>query len=266
MKALLGLYRENLYSPERESDDAMILRRTGEVLQAKGFSVQLKTLEEVTAHESADAIFAMCEGPKGIDFLRSNEARGRCVVNSPQAVLNCHRWKMWPLLEKEGIPLPSTIIVSPANLNGSDPPAEKLWIKRGDVHNTQEGGDVVYVESDEEMKTTLEKMSRRGIEKVLIQEHLDGDLVKFYGILGTDWFKWFYHRGIHRGYKFDENHLRTVVNQAAKTLGLEIYGGDVIVSPDRMDLIDINSWPSFALCREEASQEIARYLERRFSE
>jgi D-alanine-D-alanine ligase-like ATP-grasp enzyme len=48
---------------------------------------------------------------------------------------------------------------------------------------------------------------------------------------------------------------------AVSALGLEVYGGDAIVTPaGEIFLIDINAWPSFALYREEASLQIARLL------
>ncbi|MBI4208204.1 MAG: hypothetical protein HY538_00670 [Deltaproteobacteria bacterium] len=301
---LLGIHRETLYSPERENDDTAILRLTAEALQTQGFDVQTKGIEEVRASDLHQPIFGMCEGPQGIEFLKKAEAGGYRVINGSQAALNCHRWRMWPLLQKAAAPLPSTVIVlihgaTPPRLfkklqmQGAQPrpseaylvstpqrvpregneadglfqqPDKRLWIKRGDVHNTQEGGDVVYVDTDEGIERTLQNMASRGIEKVLIQEHVDGDLIKFYGIIGSDWFKWFYHKGVSRGIPFDESELRSVVDRAAKAMGLEIFGGDVIAAPDRMVLIDINSWPSFALCRDEASQQIADYLKRRFSE
>jgi glutathione synthase/RimK-type ligase-like ATP-grasp enzyme len=262
---LLGIHRETLYSPERENDDTAILRLTAEALQTQGFDVQTKGIEEIRPSDLHQPIFAMCEGPQGIQFLKEAEARGHRVVNGSQAALNCHRWRMWPLLQKGGVPLPSTLIVETPRLNGAILPSKQLWIKRGDVHNTQDGGDVVYVDTDETIQRTLQNMASRGIEKALIQEHVDGDLIKFYGIIGSDWFKWFYHKGVSRGIPFDEKELRPIVDRAAKAMGLEIFGGDVIVASDRMVLIDINSWPSFALCRDEASKRIADYLERRFS-
>jgi hypothetical protein len=55
------------------------------------------------------------------------------------------------------------------------------------------------------------------------------------------------------------------VRRAAAALGLEIYGGDCIVTrAGEIVLIDLNAWPSFALFREEAASAIAAYLSARF--
>jgi D-alanine-D-alanine ligase-like ATP-grasp enzyme len=56
------------------------------------------------------------------------------------------------------------------------------------------------------------------------------------------------------------------VRRAAAALGLEVYGGDAIVTASgRIVLLDLNAWPSFALYREEAAERIAEYLTRRFA-
>ena len=49
---------------------------------------------------------------------------------------------------------------------------------------------------------------------------------------------------------------------AATAVGLEIYGGDAIVTPTgRLVLVDLNDWPSFARCRRAAAAGITRYVE-----
>jgi len=107
----------------------------------------------------------------------------------------------------------------------------------------------------------------------VLQPHVDGDLVKFYGIGGNArsdgtpaWFRWFYHKNqTVAGHPLDAVALGRSVRRAASALGLEVYGGDAIVTADRrIVLIDVNAWPSFALYRDEASSAIAEHLARRF--
>jgi len=149
-----------------------------------------------------------------------------------------------------------------------------VWVKRGDVHNTQDG-DVVFAEGQAAIARALEGMAGRGIPRAVIQPHVDGDLVKFYGIGRPDapadappWFRWFYHKGQRlAGHRFDEAALARLVCRAAEALGLEIYGGDCIVTPGGgLVLIDLNAWPSFALFRDEAGPTIGAYLAARFRE
>ncbi|HUJ88958.1 MAG TPA: hypothetical protein VLX12_02090, partial [Syntrophorhabdales bacterium] len=55
--------------------------------------------------------------------------------------------------------------------------------------------------------------------------------------------------------------LRRLAWQAAKAIGLEIYGGDAIITPKKdVLLIDFNDWPSFSRCREAAANSIAGYI------
>ncbi len=107
----------------------------------------------------------------------------------------------------------------------------------------------------------------------MIQPHIEGDLVKFYGVGpggGPDgeppWFRWFYHKGQRvAGHPFDPRRLAQLVRRAAAALGLEVYGGDAIATPaGDLVLLDLNAWPSFALYREEAAAAIAAHLMLRF--
>jgi glutathione synthase/RimK-type ligase-like ATP-grasp enzyme len=107
----------------------------------------------------------------------------------------------------------------------------------------------------------------------VLQPHIEGDLIKFYGIGpggGPDgeppWFRWFYHKGQRvAGHPFDPRRLARLVRRAAAALGLEIYGGDVIVTGHGdVVLLDLNAWPSFALYRDDAAVAIAHYLTLRF--
>src|SRR5262249_35354606 len=136
-----------------------------------------------------------------------------------------------------------------------------VWIKRADVHNTQDG-DVVAADSREAIAAALGSLAARGIPRAVLQPHIEGDLIKFYGIGpggGADgeppWFRWFYHKGQRiAGHPFDPRRLARLVRRAAGALGLEIYGGDVIVTPQgEVVLLDLNAWPSFALYRDEAA-------------
>jgi hypothetical protein len=153
------------------------------------------------------------------------------------------------------------------------------WIKRGDVHATQEG-DVSYAEGRDALAERLSILASRGITHAVVQDHAPGDLIKFYGVSGLpeengagpanpprpSWFQWFYHRDqtLHR-YGFDEDALAAAASLAAGALGLDVYGGDAIVSPEgALCIIDLNAWPSFALFRDVASTRIAALLAARF--
>jgi hypothetical protein len=181
---------------------------------------------------------------------------------------------MIPLLASSAIPIPRSRIIS-SNPSDPDHPSPQFetgpfpaWIKRADVHNTQ-SGDVECVSSQEELRNALTVLHDRGIPRVVLQQHILGDLIKFYGIgkpladqQDDAWFRWFYHRDQELArHPFSENALQTLTQRAASAIGLEVYGGDAIVtSTGEIFLIDINAWPSFALFREEAAPQIAAWL------
>jgi glutathione synthase/RimK-type ligase-like ATP-grasp enzyme len=269
----LGISRERAHSPGREFDDAEILRMTAKHLEAKGFQVDLRSPDEVSGmvDQPPPFVFLMCERPSILDQLRRWEMDGALQVNSPVAVLNTYRDRMVFLIEEATIPFPPSVFVSTTSVDHDV--SGPVWVKRADVHNTQEG-DVVFASSGAQAREALRNLAGRGIPRAVIQEHVPGDLIKFYGVGDPDglpgrerWFQWFYHKDQHvAGYPFDAKMLAMLTQRAAAALGLEVYGGDAIAGQDgRLLLIDLNAWPSFALYRDEASARIAAYLERRFS-
>ena len=280
-----GIYRELAHSPGRETDDARILEATARRLESKGFHVTLKTAEEAGAGAGAEEppafLFVMCERLEILSLLERWQHRGICQVNSASAIRNTYRDRTLPLFEKNHVPFPASVLVPtglpiPREKSFPDAPTG-CWVKRGDVHSTQ-AGDVVFAPDPESLAQVLEAMAGRGIERAVLQEHIPGDLIKFYGVgdagqPGTanetepgGWFQWFYHRDQRlEGHPFDPKELAAAAWRAAASLGLEVYGGDAIATRDgRLFIIDVNAWPSFALYREDASERIASYLAARF--
>jgi glutathione synthase/RimK-type ligase-like ATP-grasp enzyme len=267
-----GIFRERAHSPGREFDDTEILRLTGKHLDARGFHVSLKAPEDLPARVSGPppVVFMMCEQTGILELLRQWEQRGARFVNSPVSVLNTYRERMTVLLDQAHVAVPVSRIVSTST--GSFTCDSPVWVKRGDVHSTQDG-DVTFAADAPESSQALRRLAARGVRSAVIQDHIPGDLVKFYGI-GRDallprdgpWFQWFYHKDQHvAGHPFDPEKMASLAQHAASALGLEIYGGDVIVSEGgAMTIIDLNAWPSFALYREEAAERIASYLAEQF--
>ncbi len=272
-----GIFRERTHSPGRESDDAEILRLTAKELEARGFTVSVKSPDELDdpVETPPPAIFLMCERVKVLRLLRDWEATGVWLVNAPVAVLNTYRERMLASWAAAGVPFPASRVV---RTDGPPPPEREsdqwpIWMKRADVHSTQPG-DVSRIEDRAALHEALAGFARRGLPRAVLQQHVAGDLLKFYGIGtapgldgGAPWFRHFYHRDqVLHGYPFDPGALARLTRQAAAVLGLEVFGGDAIVGPDgHLALIDLNAWPSFALYRDEAAAEIAGYLARRFT-
>jgi hypothetical protein len=272
--ACWGIFRERAHSPGREGDDAEILRLTGKHLEAEGFQVVLKSPEELSGPFEARprGAFLMCERIEALRVLHTWEAGGAPLVNRPEAVLNTYRATMIRRLAAAGLPFVESRLVPTSD--GLVPGRLPVWVKRADVHNTREG-DVVFASTSAAVGAALRGLAARGIADAVIQPHLEGDLVKFYGIGvgeppggGARWFRWFYPKDQRpAGHPFDAAHLTRLAGRAAAALGLEIYGGDALVTADgSVVLLDLNAWPSFALYRDEAAAHIAAYLVGRFAE
>jgi hypothetical protein len=271
-----GVFRELAHSPGRETDDASILKEVARRLEERGFAVDLKTAEDLSGlgetAEPPPSLFVMCERIPILDRLARWEARGARVVNASAGVRNTYRDRTAALFAGAGVPFPASRLVATDDASPEAPSGSRdlagLWIKRGDVHAT-EAGDVVRAESTEAALAALGDFRRRGVQRALLQEHVPGDLIKFYGVDAGDeagWFEWFYHRDqVLARHPFDPAALEAAARRAAAALGLEVWGGDAIVGPSGAPVvIDLNAWPSFALYRDRAARAIAARLAFRF--
>jgi hypothetical protein len=266
--ACVGVLREPAHSPGRVDDDAAIMRRVADALAERGFSVELVAADAVNETPPAN-LFVMCERGAVLDRLAAMEKQGSVVVNSAVAIRNTYRHRMVELFARHSVPAPkSWIVATDAN---TPRPADCAWVKRYDFHATQRD-DVMYAASETGWREALRRFAERGIPFVVAQEHVAGDLIKFYGVRNdawtkdANWFQWFYHRDKGMlGHAFDPTRLSQAALDAAAALGLEIFGGDAVIKASGEPMIiDLNAWPSYALYRDRAAQAIADCLSERF--
>ncbi len=270
----LGIYRESEYSPGRHlSNDAKILRLVGQVLERKNFSVKLASLDEARSlWKDADLIFSMCQGPKAVEELTQWKKDGAFILNDPEASRRTYRDSLCSAIRESDLGFPHSEFLStdahPRVLDQYKSWFESSgplggWLKRADVHATQTG-DVVRIERWADLNSGLVKFRMRGLKQAVLQKHCEGDEVKFYAVKGGGLF-WPYYPKESEGYPFEEKELKKMAEHAADALGLSIYGGDAIISPEgKITLIDLNDWPSFAPCRGAAASAIAKYLKDNF--
>ncbi|MDR2234250.1 MAG: hypothetical protein LBE56_14145 [Tannerella sp.] len=272
-KTIAGIRRGNKFSPNHIGNDAAIFSLTVEQLRERGYKVNEYTESDLLTKDiREEVIFNMVRDRYSVRKLQHLEEEGRLVINSGFGIENCTREKMTRLFMSANIPSPRSII-----LHTDDDPVAALeaadfsdcWIKRHDFHAIHRE-DVTYVRHIEEAKSIMKEYAMRGITTAVINEHLAGDLVKFYGVIGTDFFYWFYPDMNHSKFgceiingkaheiPFDKYALRQLCNEAARILNVVIYGGDCIIDKYGMiRLIDFNDWPSFAPCRNQAAPYIA---------
>ncbi len=280
-KRIVGVCRGEDFSPNCVDKDAAIMYAVKGNLELLGAEVSLTSETDLSKNAERlanntgcpDALFSMARSSNALDVLRLMEQSGCVVVNRSDGVESCVRRKMVEMFSDGGIRYPESRIIEKGTpmAGGMTYPC---WLKRGDGC-AQCMEDTCYVHDEEEACKSLERFWQRGISSVVVNEHLRGDLIKFYGVQETGFFFWLYPsrcshhskfgleaiNGEVKGTMFDEEELKREANKAADILGVSVYGGDCIIADDgSFKIIDFNDWPSFAPCREEAAFQTAKAI------
>lgn len=258
MKEILALARDERFSPNSVDKDRAIIEAAATRLRRRGYSVRIINEKDFCGKDTADVILTMGRLRSTLDILRHKQAEGAVVINSPEGVAACSRTITDRIMRSNGIPVAPT--------EGTC----GYWIKRGD-EAAQSKDDVVFAADDKERDEALRAFKLRGVNETVVTAHVRGDVVKFYGVRGTDFFRTYYPaddgqtkfgqeeiNGQPHHYEFSKDSLRHDADRTAALLGVDVYGGDCIVRADgTYAIIDFNDWPSFSRCREEAAEAIA---------
>jgi hypothetical protein len=264
----LGIYREKRFSPgAHAAGDAEILELTQAALERAGYQTTLIAPETLpTMPPSAPVVFSMCQSFEALAVLQIWEQQGVLVLNTPAAVRACYRLALVTALSQTTLPCPRSMIIS---LDETAPPETRCpalpestagwWVKRGDVHAMQ-SDDVLFIRRATDLPAQLARLRQRGIGHAIVQEHIVGQEWKFYAVRGHGVLHTFAPHEAHCP-PIDYARLNTLARQASEVLGLDIYGGDCLVTADgTLYLIDINDWPSFRGCRPVAATHIAQHI------
>lgn len=268
---IAGIMRAGVFSPNHIGNDAAIFNIVADQLRKRGCVVNVYSEEEFIANDITESVVMnMCRQRESIEKLQRMEDAGALVINSGYGIENCIRERLTRIFQGIGIPYPKSLLVNTnesviADLEKAG--ISQCWLKRGDFH-TLHREDVSYVRHAREAQDVLHEYFLRGIPRAVISEHLEGDLVKFYGIKDSPFFYWLYPmNGGKSRYagsdapNFDKQTLMKLCQKAADVLDVQIYGGDCIVSAEGdITIIDFNDWPSFAPCRQEAGPQIAKKI------
>ena len=270
---LAAIYRSPSYSPlQHATNDTAILDATVAHFIDAGWAVHRLGEDDLVRRQTpkADVYLNMCQGRLASESLLALEAGGAQIYNRPSSVLSCHRHQLVTLLASAGIPGPATAL---AATDGATAPAladrlvgDRLWVKRGDVH-AERAEDVVLVERGQ-LAAAIARFAARGVQRVAVQEHVEGVVYKFYGLADGSFFE------VYRADtkepvdgSVDRNRLRQLALQAAAAVQLDIFGGDFVIGAgaDPM-MIDLNDWPSFAPVRANAARAIATKVQNLISQ
>lgn len=261
------IQRAKQFSPNSVEKDLAILEAVAVRLRGEGHTVRIVSEEQLPDGEPLQeaCIFSMGRLPETLAWLKS--LHGVRVINTPEGIENCGRSRLQTILSQLAIPVPPQ--------EGH----EGYWLKRGDAA-AQSKDDVQFAATKAELNEKIADFEARGIHEYVVSAHVVGDLVKFYGVAGTGFFRCFYptddhqskfgdeqRNGVAHHYPFDEARLQQQMEQLAGAVGLQVYGGDCIIRSDgSWAVIDFNDWPSFSRCRPEAASAIAGIIEGRVSE
>jgi glutathione synthase/RimK-type ligase-like ATP-grasp enzyme len=264
----LGIYREKRFSPGvHAAGDAEILELTQAAITRAGYQTTLLAPERLpTVSPSAPVVFSMCQSLEALAVLQEWEQQGVLVINTPAAVRACYRLALVTALSHTTLPFPRSAVVP---LDETGPPeaicsllpetTAGWWVKRGDVHAMQ-SDDVLFVPHTADVPTALAGLRQRGIRHAIVQEHITGQEWKFYAVRGYGVIHAFAPHDAHCP-SIDSVCLNTLAQQAGAVLGLDVYGGDCLLTANGdLCLIDINDWPSFRGCRPAAATQIAQHI------
>lgn len=265
MKQLLAIYRAERFSPNSVGKDKAIMDAVCGLLADEGYTL-LYIKEENLAEEGDEllakirpnVVLSMGREAQTLALLQREMADGAVVINSSDGVKACARANIDRLMRESNVPV--------APLKGD----KGYWIKRGD-EAAQSKNDVLFAADEAEKKRILAAFKRRGVTQTVTTAHVEGDLVKFYGVLGTGFFRTFYPcddgiskfgderiNGQSRHYDFSIGDLQRDAERTAELANVAVYGGDCVIRSDgSYAIIDFNDWPSFSRCREEAAKAIA---------
>lgn len=275
---ILGISRAPQFSPNSEGRDAAIFVALTSRLERKGYAVDIISEDLVTEVDLADydLVFSMARGRNVLSILSQAEQLGLPVINAATRLLHLSRGSLIQLLQQHDLPLPhiqlceltSSQIITPRI-------AYPFWVKRVDAC-AQQKGDVSFVNGEAEYQTVIKRFREGNITSYVIEQHIEGDLVKFYGVEGTAFFHVSYPTESANGFSkfgleqangqpshfnFNESALKQTADKAAQLTGMTVYGGDAIItSTGQFRIIDFNDWPSFSPCRREAAKAIAERI------
>ncbi len=261
-RMVVGVYREKIFSPGKVREDAAILNATLTELSRYGYQPLVLDAGDSFLHiqKPACAVLSMAQSGRALGILEGWEKDGTRVLNSVRSVRNCYRKALIHLLAEARLPIPLSEIspLEEVEKKISFRSPGGYWLKRGDVH-ALEPMDVVKVTSRDELRQGLEHFRCKEIEEVLIQEHVEGEVVKFYGVGRGLYFSAFL-ASSGREVTQEMKGLSRLARGSAEAVGLDIYGGDAVVTGSGEEvLIDLNDWPSFSRCCQPAARRIAKY-------
>lgn len=260
---ILGIYRDPKFSNNAIEADRLILQESlAKVQRAFGSPVQVDFWEEGeaktnTSAENYDLVLTMTQSEDTLAALDRIFPKS-LVWNSTRAIRNCYRKTMSRTLAALAVNyVPFQTLPTDGSAHVQLEEKTSYWLKRSDFHAICDD-DVSLAENQAEVIAKLAKFRARGVQEVIVQPHIAGEIYKFYGVAGKFFRPIKVRSFLPNPPAPDLTALEQMAAVSAEALGLVIYGGDAILDAHgKFHLIDLNDWPSFRICRDDASSAIA---------
>ncbi len=267
---IAAITRSPEYSPNMAEKDFAILQNIALLLSSNSdITVDIIKEEEYTEEAQYDAILHMSRNAHTLTLLEQAQGNGAIVMNKASAVRNCEREAFTYILHKNNIPQPQYSILECGD--SAPETGYPMWLKKSQGWSCHPH-DVCMATNIDEARVAIESFRARGTKRILCCKHIEGDIVKFYGVADT-FFHWLYPNaqktkfgleklnGAISKHPFDKKRLKGLAFAAAKAIGIDIFGGDCIITPEGdIVIIDFNDFPSFSVCCNEAATAIANTI------
>lgn len=284
VRRVLLVQRAAEHSPNNVAKDAAILAAVGRHLAAYGYEVESSDEDHLSQLDLARYHFVM-HMARRLSSLTCLSRLTVPVLNAPRTVMSLAHSREFVLsvLQEAGVTVPAWWAYEPEEdeMFQCEPQLQALlpgWVKA-----TRAAGaladDVSYVTTPLEADACVIRLAAEQVPDIVVTRHEEGDLLKVYCVVPVDgrvpFVRTFYPQ--EQGYSkfgtaelhnsplahtpYDDAALQTTVLSIARALNVQVFGFDAVVRPDgTLVVIDVNDWPSFSLCREEAAGAIAQLI------
>lgn len=285
-KRVLSIYRAEEFSPNNIAKDRRILDLSIQKLKEERpyWTVVQVTEEDFGQNTSLQDVSLVVGMPRRLKSLMRLQSLGIKSYNSARGIINTatSRELSLSLLNDAGISVPEFWSYDPEadEMFQCDESLQTLlpgWVK-AIRHNGSQSGDVTYVETPLEADSAILRLASEPVQDIVVTKHLHGDLLKVYAVVDSQneimFSRWFYPQETRYTkfgdelrndslsyYNVEESTIKELIRQISQVLDLQFFGFDLIVGPTgEMTVIDVNDWPSYSICQDEAAEAIARTI------
>lgn len=281
-RALL-VRRATPYSPNNVERDAAILAAVGSCLEQSGWGIE--TVDECALTqmplEQLNSYTLVLHMARRFDSLHRLSQLSIPVINRPNGVTTLSQSREMTLetLQLAGVNVPRwwAYDAEADDMFQCEPELQALlpgWLKVMRTDGVRPD-DVQWMDHPLAVDTRIIELQAECVPDIVLTSHVQGDLLKVYCV-ATDsdvslWTTYPQERAYSKFgtaeqhnaplayHSFEQADLQRVALRIAQAFGIRVFGFDAIVTPaHQLVVIDVNDWPSFGICRNQAAQAIAQ--------